>query len=156
MGRLILLLVAFSCYAASLSAQGSTLGHIVRGLLTSRLVGGGYRDTLAWQASDSATLTTLQGSGLMRNESLRPPPPLDIQCPDGTDRSGKRLPQPVGYTVKAAVQADSLGRSVLFVRVSCTFTYQGSPSAFVEYGKWLVSRREGVWILGPELEHGIT
>jgi len=155
LARLIALLLLLA-FPTGLSAQDSTLGEIVQRVLSSQLVSGGRRDTLVWEASDSTTLVILREAELPPNYSLRARPENDIQCPGGTDRRKALLQQPVGYTVSVEVRSDSVGRSLLEVRVSCTFTYLGGAHGFAEGGRWVVTRRGGRWILGEQLEHWIT
>jgi hypothetical protein len=153
---LILGLLAVFSGAGVLSAQDSTLGSLVPPLLRSQLVGGGYRDTIIWQASDSETFAILRDVKLHANEVLRPPASTRFQCPGGTDLRGAPLRQPVGYSIQVEVGPDSGGNLTLDVWVSCTFTYRGRPNFFAERAKWSLTRRDGRWILGPELEHVVT
>ncbi|MGH7712882.1 MAG: hypothetical protein ACREOG_16450 [Gemmatimonadaceae bacterium] len=142
--------------ASPLMAQDTTLGRIVHRLLRADLVAGGLRDTLTWQAADSGTLAILRQAPILPNHGLQVPPSRSIQCPSSTDSSKGFFQQPVGYTVRARVTTDSLNQPVLEVRVSCTFTYHGKPSPFVEAGKWSLLRQGDGWTLGHQIEHSIT
>ena len=154
--RLLLCLLAFVACVHPLCAQDSFLANIVQRLLRSELVGGGYRDTITWQASDSGTLAILRGGELQPHQVLRPPSARGIRCPGGTNRSGKYLSQPVGYLVVVEVESDSAGNRTLDVQVWCTFTNRGNSYPFGEPGKWVLNYTDGQWILGRQLEHAIT
>src|SRR5574341_816328 len=151
-----LILISLLSPASPVRAQDSTLGHLVHRVLRSELIGGGSRDTLVWQAADSRTFTILRQAPVLPNHRLDAPPPRTMHCPSSTDGSKGLFAQPVGYTVYANVFSDSLNRRVLEVRVSCTFTYHGQPSRFIEIGKWLVTREGRAWKLGIEIERSIT
>jgi hypothetical protein len=144
-----------SLWLNNISAQDPSLAELVHQFLRSDLTGGGTRDTLVWQAGDSATLALLAQIHLPLGEHLARPSKDELQCPGGSDRADRPIPAPVGYVVRATITTDS-GHTKLLLVVSCDFTYLGEPGPFLQGAEWEVAHFSTGWRAVKLLSSWIT
>ena len=134
----------------------SSLVELAGRLLRTQLRGGGWRDTLSWQPTDSASAEFLRQLKLGPTEHLSSIGRSRPDCPGSTDARGATYKQPVGYEVRAFMRRWTADSVMVALSVSCQFTYLGRPNGFLESASWEVVRAAKVWRVNRELSHSIT
>ena len=135
----ILLLCALARPVAAQTPDSSItqlLGHLLR----SQLRSAGWRDTLVWQPSDSASSTLLRRLKLGPHDTIVPAGSQTMHCPGSTDSSWTAFAQPVGYVVYAQIRLRDRNSAFVDVGVSCQDSFRGRRRGFMQKKSWLVAK----------------
>src|SRR5579859_5233267 len=149
--RIFALLVCVAVRPIAAQVSDSSLVELAGRLLRTELQGGGWRDTLFWQPTDSAAAVFLRQLKLGPNEHLAPIGGSTLECPGSTDARGADYKQPVGYVVRAFMRRGTADSVIVVLSVSCQFTYFGGPHPFRESASWEVVRAARIWRVNREL-----
>jgi hypothetical protein len=140
-------LLAFLCFGSSLSAQTPDSSFIALvASLKSELRDAGVRDTMIWVPRDSESVHWLRLTTTGPHQAILPIANDRPQCPDNTDASGARFPQPVGYYFRARIQTHGTDSATVQLEVGCSFTQLGRrPRGFQGGRVWEAARSGGRW-----------
>ena len=154
--RISAVLVCVVVPPAAAQVSDSSLVALAGRLLRTELRGGGWRDTLLWRPTDSASAEFLQGVTLGPHEELSRLGNATPECPGSTDATGAAFKQPVGYAVRAFMRRWTNDSVMVALSVSCQFTYSGRAHSFMESASWEVVRAAKVWRVNRLLSRSIT
>ncbi len=149
-------LAAFCLFAAApVRTQQGSVADLTAQLLP-ELKGGGWRDSLVWQASDSTSFGVMQKIRWPNGDRIRTQSAYPLECPGGTDATGRAIARPVGYILQIATDTAPGESLLLNLEVRCQFTFRGRPHAFLQTQTWLLARAKQAWKVGRLVNGGIT
>jgi len=141
---------------AAAQVSDTSLTALAGRLLRAEFRGGGWRDTLSWQPTDSASAYFLQRVTFAPSDNVRALGAGRLECPGSTDSTGGLFKQPVGYSVQAFMRRWTGDSVMVALSVSCRFTYHGRANGFVEAASWEIVRTGKVWLVKRLLDRSIT